>query len=128
MEVNDRRCVLKVPLKWRNKNHLDSMYVGVLCAGADVAGGLIAWRRAKASSVTVLPSFKDIKGDFLKRAEGDVFFTCEEGEAIGAAADRAIETGERQNILVRVRATVPDKLGDETVASFELTLSLKRKD
>jgi len=128
MEVSDSRCVLKVPLNRRNRNHLRSMYVGVMCAGADVAGGLIAWRRAKASSVTVLPSFKDIKGDFHKRAEGDVFFICEDGERIGEAADRAIESGERQNVLVRVRAMVPDKLGEEPAASFELTLSLKRKD
>jgi len=104
------------------------MYVGVLCAGADVAGGLIAWKRARSSAVTVLPSFKDIKADFHKRAEGDVLFICEDGEAIAAAADRAIETGERQNVPVSVRAMVPDKLGDEPAASFVLTLSLKRRD
>lgn len=128
VELSDRRCVMKIPFRWRNKNHLQSMYVGVLCGGADVAGGLIAWRRAQESRKKVVPSFKDLKADFHKRAEGDTYFICEDGEAIDAIVDKAIETGERQNLTVRVRAMVPDKLGDEVAASFELTLSLKARD
>src|SRR4051812_50154507 len=41
LEVNERRCEVRIPLNWRTKNHLKSMYFGALCIGADVAGGLI---------------------------------------------------------------------------------------
>jgi hypothetical protein len=40
---------------------------------------------------------------------------------------RTLESGEREEATVHVVATVPSKLGDEPVARFELTLSLKRR-
>ena len=43
VEFNERCCVAKIPLTWRTKNHLGSMYFGALAIGADVAGGLAAF-------------------------------------------------------------------------------------
>jgi len=43
LEVNERRCEVRIPLNWRTRNHLQSMYFGALCIGADVAGGLICF-------------------------------------------------------------------------------------
>jgi acyl-coenzyme A thioesterase PaaI-like protein len=129
LELDDYRCVVRIPLTRRAKNHLGSMYFGALCAGADCAGGLIAWKlgdEAAARGHKIALVFKDFKADFLKRAEGDVHFTCEEGQAIRQMVDRVIATGERQNLPVQVTATVPSKLGKEPVAQFTLTLSLKR--
>ena len=42
MEINQTTCKVKIPLGRRQKNHLNSMYFGVLAAGADCAGGLVA--------------------------------------------------------------------------------------
>jgi hypothetical protein len=67
--------------------------------------------------------FKDLHADFLKRAEGDVLFTCDEGEKIRKLVARAMKSGERENMPVHVEATV----AGEPVARFKLTLSLKRK-
>lgn len=127
-ELGDRRCVVRIPFRRRNRNHLGSMYFGVLCIGADVAGGLIAMRRIQKSGRNVSLIFKDVKAEFHKRAEGPVDFVCEDGEAIGELVARTIATGERENMTVRVRAMVPDKLGDDPAATFDLTLSLKRRD
>ena len=127
VEVSDRRCVVRIPLSWRTKNHLGSMYFGALCIGADVAGGLIAFHLMQQQKVRLSFVFKDVKASFLKRPEADVMFTCEDGEAIQETVRRAIESGERQESTVRVVATCPKKLGDEPVATFELTLSLKKK-
>ena len=127
LEVNERRCVVRIPLNWRTRNHLRSMYFGALCIGADVAGGLIAFHLMQQKKTPVAFVFKDIRGEFLKRPEDDVHFTCEDGEAIQALMQRTIESGERQETTVRVTATVPKKLGDEPVATFALTLSLKKR-
>lgn len=127
-ELGDHRCVVRIPFRRRNRNHLGSMYFGVLCIGADVAGGLIAMRRIQKSGRNVSLIFKDVKAEFHKRAEGPVDFVCEDGEAIGELVARTIATGERENMTVRVRAMVPDKLGDDPAATFDLTLSLKRRD
>jgi len=127
LEVNERRCVVRIPLNWKTKNHLGSMYFGALCIGADVSGGLIAFHLMQQQKVSLSFVFKDIKGSFLKRPEADVVFTCEDGPSIQETVRRAIETGERQESTVHIVATCPKKLGDEPVATFELTLSLKKR-
>ena len=127
LEVSETRCVTMIPLNWRTKNHLHSMYFGALCIGADLAGGLIAFHIARRQKLDISFVFKDIKAEFLKRAEGDVHFTNEDGPVVQDILRRTAETGERAEATVRVTATVPSKLGNEPVARFELTLSLKKR-
>lgn len=128
VEATPVRTVIRIPLTRRSRNHVGSMYFGALCAGADLAGALTAMRRIEASGRRVSLIFKDLKAEFFKRAEGDVLFSCEDGEAVAALVRRAIESGEREELPVRVTATVPDRLGAEPAAEFVLTLSLKRRD
>ena len=71
--------------------------------------------------------FKDYHADFLKRAEGDVHFICEDGIAIQNLVHEAEKTGARQNLPVHIVATVP-KISSEPVAKFVLTLSIKKKN
>ena len=120
--------MVRIPLSQRSRNHLRSMYFGALCAGADLAGALTAMGRIEASGRQVSLVLQDVRAQFWKRAEGDVLFTCADGEAIGELVRRAIQSGQREALAVRVVATVPSKLGDEPVAEFALTLSLKRRD
>lgn len=127
VELSDQRCVVMLPLNRKTKNHLNSMYFGALAAGADCAGGLMAMMLIDQSGKKIALSFKDFKADFLKRAEGDTYFTCEQGDEIKAFVERVIESGERENLPVKITATCPSKLGNEPVVEFELTLSLKRK-
>lgn len=126
LEVNERRCEVRIPLNWRTKNHLGSMYFGALCIGADVAGGLICFHLMSAMKVRLSFVFKSVRAEFLKRPEDDVHFVCEDGEAIQALVRRAIESGEREETEVHVTARVPKKLGEEPVAQFAMTLSVKR--
>ena len=70
--------------------------------------------------------FKSLSANFLKRAEGDVYFSCVQGKEIAALVMQAIETGERVEMPLQVVATVPS-IDDERVAEFVLVLSLKLK-
>ena len=128
VEASESRTVIRVPLSRRSRNHLGSMYFGALCAGADLAGALTAMRRIDASGRRISLIFKDVKAQFFKRAEGDVLFSCEDGEAVAGLVRRAISSGGREELPVAVVATVPEKLGPEPVAEFLLTLSLKCRD
>ena len=104
------------------------MYFGALCIGADAAGGFIAARalqKVKNGKGSLI--FKDFQAKFLKRPEGRTLFTCKDGLAIKEAVIRAEESLERVEIPVTIIATVPEKSGDEPVAEFVLTLSLKVK-
>ena len=128
VEVNERRCEIVIPLNWRTRRRdIGAMYLGTLCMGGDVAAGLIAFRLVQASNEQVSFIFKDIKGEFLKRAEGAVVFTNNDGPMIQELLRRTLASGEREEATVNVVATVPDKLGDEPVARFQLTLSLKKR-
>ncbi|HET9599587.1 MAG TPA: DUF4442 domain-containing protein [Anaeromyxobacteraceae bacterium] len=127
-ELDESGCAVGIPLGFRSKNHLGSMYVGALCAGADLAAGLIAAKLIYGKHRKVKLSFKDMHADFLKRADGDVVFRTRQGPEIRRAVEEADATGERVTIPVEVEATVPSKYGPEPVARFTMGLSLKRKN
>lgn len=127
MELNEQRIVVKIRLRWRTKNHLNSMYFGTLAIGADIAGGMLAMMMLRDMGIDVAFVFKDIKGEFLKRPEGDVLFTCSDGPSIRELVNRTANSADRHNLPVTIIATCPAKSGDEPVARFVLTLSLKKK-
>lgn len=128
VSMNDEECIIKIPLNRRTKNHLNSMYFGVLCTGADIAGGLVAMNEITLSKKKVALSFKDFKADFLKRAEGDVHFIVNQIPEIKKFVSEVIASGERMNFPVEIRAVVPSINPTEDVAKFVLTLSLKAKN
>jgi len=125
-ELSADRCVVRIPLRRRTKNHQNALYIGAYTVGADVAGGLLAMEASRARKSDVVLIFKDMQAEFIARGEDDVWFTCEEGPAIRAAVEQAATSGERVNIPVKITATVPSKRGDSAIARFVLTLSLKR--
>ncbi|WGW01792.1 DUF4442 domain-containing protein [Vibrio sp. YMD68] len=127
LKLDDDCVEVKIPTKRRSKNHLNSMYFGVLCVGADVAGGFMAMSKAQARGEKVSLAFKSVKGEFLKRPEADVHFYCDDGELIDKMLDETISSGERVNQEVKITATCPTLHGDEPMAIFYLTLSLKRR-
>jgi hypothetical protein len=97
VELTDDRCVIKVPLNWRTRRRdIHAMYLGTLCMGADVAAGLIAFKLVRERKVRVNFIFKDMKAEFLKRAEDDVLFTNLDGPVVQELMRRTLESGERQ--------------------------------
>ena len=123
---NGDELEVKIKLRRRTRNHMNSMYFGALTVGADVTCGFLTMKFIEESKRNIVLLFKDTRADFLKRAEGDVHFHCGEGQALRALVQRAIETGKRQNIQVPIVATVP-AISPEPVANFFLTLSIKDK-
>jgi hypothetical protein len=128
MELDDEGCAVLVPLTFMTKNHLiGAMYFGVLCAGADLAGGLPAAKLIFGPHRSMRLVFGEMKAEFLKRADGDVLFRSRDGRRVTEAVREAAATGERVTVPVEVIATVPKKYGDEPVARFSMTLSVKLK-
>lgn len=127
VRLDDQQCVVKIPLNRRTKNHLNSMYFGVLATGADLAGGLVAMKEIADSKKQVALSFKDFHAEFLKRAEGDVHFVCTQIPEIKNFVAQVIASGERMNFPVYIEAIVPS-IEEAPVAKFTLTLSLKLKN
>lgn len=127
LEFSNERVVIKIPLNVLTRNHQGAMYFGALAIGADCASAYLAVRQIMQRHLPLHFVFKDMQGQFLKRAESDVHFTCTDGALLLAAVERALISGERENIPLRIIATTPSKTGAEPVAEFQLTLSLRRK-
>ncbi len=127
LQLNDSRCAVQIPLSKLTKNHLGSMYFGVLAMGADCAGGMLGMHHIRKSGEKISLVFKDFHADFLKRPEEAVIFTCDDGPAIKNLVDSVVKTGERQHLPLSISAWSASRPNEEPVAKFTLTLSLKRK-
>jgi acyl-coenzyme A thioesterase PaaI-like protein len=125
-EISNQRVVVRIPLIRRTRNHLGSMYFGALGIGADCAVGALAMHLIKQQSVEVSLIFRTFSAEFHQRAEGDVDFCCTQGNEIANLVAQASATDQRVEMGVDVIATVPDR-GDDPVATFRLTLSMKRR-
>jgi acyl-coenzyme A thioesterase PaaI-like protein len=127
VRMDSKTLEVTMPHSWRTKNHLGSIYFGALAIGADLAGAFLVFSKAKARGVNANFAFKDVQGQFLKRPEATVHFTSHDGDVIDAMIDESLATGERINKPVSVVVTCPTLHGDEAMATFTLTLSVKAK-
>jgi acyl-coenzyme A thioesterase PaaI-like protein len=122
LELDDQVARVRIRLRRRSKNHLNSMYFGALAVGADVAAGLHAFYFAGKSGKKVSFAFKSVKAEFLKRATSSVVFESTDGPVVEQAIQEAMDSGERVNKMVIVQALNTD---GECVATFEMEISVK---
>ena len=122
--LNENESQVKIKIRRRTKNHLNSMYFGALAVGADVAAGLHAFYFAESMGYKVSFAFKSFSGEFIKRAESDVIFKINQGELVRKAIEKSAQTGERMNQEIDVIAT---NVSNEEVATFKMVVSVKVK-
>lgn len=122
---DSKKVVVKLPLKRRSKNHLNSMYFGALAVGADLAGGLHGFYYTSQLKVKMSLVFKSFQAQFLRRPESDVYFVCEMGEEVKAMIEESQKTGERINKPITIKAFTHYPENPEEVADFILELSIK---
>lgn len=122
VELTDENVRVRIKCRRKSKNHLNSMYFGALTVGADVAAGIHAFYFAKKHDMNVSFAFKSMHAEFLKRAETDVFFECNEGLMIEQIVLESHLTKLRVNRHVNVKAL--NTFGD-VVATFIMEISVK---
>ena len=104
IHLDDESCKLRIPLNWRTRNHVQSMYIGVFTVGADLTGGLLTLRSIQKRKRKVVLIFKDFHANFFKRAEQDVIFICKDGAEIDNAVQQAVDKSERINLPINITA------------------------
>ncbi len=122
IEMDDQKVIIRIRLRRRTRNHLGSMYFGALAVGADLTGAIhsVYFTGGKGMSM----AFKSMHAEFLKRAEGDVFFESNDGATIKEMIEESRQTGERVNRMVEVTAK---NIKGELVAHFKMEISIKMK-
>jgi hypothetical protein len=81
MAIDDEHVLIRIRLNRRTKNHLGSMYFGALSVGADLAGAIHSMYFTGGKGMSM--SFKSMHAEFLRRAEGAVFFESNDGKVRG---------------------------------------------
>lgn len=127
VEAGEKRFVLKIPLNYRTKNHLNSMYFGALGIGAELSIAAAAVMAISESKQKIDFVFKDFSGNYLKRAEGDVHFICDEVDVVKAMIEEAKTNPGRIERKMKGYAVVPKKDPSEPVMTYELTLSVRNR-
>jgi hypothetical protein len=98
------------------------MYFAALAVGADVAAGIHAYYFSEKHKVKISLAFKSMQAEFIKRADTDIHFCCNQGELINKMIQNSIIEKQRINQFVLVKALNEQQ---ELVATFNMELSLK---
>lgn len=122
--LNDTNVEVKIRLRRRTKNHLNSMYFGALAVGADVAAGIHTFYFSEKLGKKVSFAFKGMNAEFIKRAESDIVFKSEQGQLVANAILKSENEGIRVNESVMVYAVDKEQ---EIVARFDMIVSVKVK-
>ena len=125
IHLDDEYCTLRIPLNWRTRNHVQSMYISVFTVGADLTGWLLTLSSIRKRNRKVVLIFKDFYANFFKKEKQDVIFICRDSAAIDHAVQQAVDKGERINLPKNITAMLSKDTEDDPVANFRLTLSMK---
>lgn len=121
-KLTGRECQVDIPFTWRTQNPFRSVYFAAQAAAAELTTGALILR-AIASYPEMSMLVVSMKAEFSKKAKGNVSFICLDGDAIHAAAEKALSGGD-----VNVTANAIGRLADGTEVSrftFEWALKLK---
>ena len=128
VESSEDKFVLKIPLAYRTKNHLGSMYFGALGIGAELSIAAAAVVAIAESKQKIDFIFKDFKAEYLKRGSGDVHFICEEVAAVKSLIAEATTSANRLERKLTGYAVVPgSETPTEVIMKYELTLSVRNR-
>ncbi|MVT12355.1 DUF4442 domain-containing protein [Chitinophaga tropicalis] len=124
-QLTAEHCITVVPYRWLSQNPFRSTYFACLAMAAEMSTGIPAimyTREALPRKVSMLVT--GMKADFVKKATGKTWFTCNGGTMIREAVAKTIATGEPVTITVESIGKSPD---GTVIASFEITWSFKAK-
>ena len=117
-------CSVVIPYTWRGTNPFKSTYFAALSGAAELSTGILA--------TLVLAGFKekismyvvDFHATFSKTATGKITFTCENGQLVAEAIERAVATGAGETVQMISIGTNEEGM---EMAKVEITWSFKVK-
>ena len=122
--LDAHRCEATIPYGWITRNPFKSTYFAALSMAAELSNGSLALLATYGQDPSVAVIITGVQAEFLKKATDLVTFTCEDGDLLFQAVERAKETGEGVEQEVIAIGTMPD--GTE-VARFKFTWSFKAR-
>lgn len=122
--LDARKCTISVPFKWLNQNPFQSTYFAVLSMAGEMSQGLIAYGTVYKADPQIAMIVTAVQADFIKKAKGRIFFTCDNGDLLLDTVRRAI--GSAEGAKQWVESIGRNEEGEE-VARFRVEWSFKAK-
>ncbi len=123
-ELSDEKAIVTIKYGWLTQNPFRSMYFACLSMAAEMSTGILALNGVYDSEPPVSMLIIKNQAVYLKKAVGNITFTCSEGKLLNEAINKAKISGE--GVEIDAKAIGKDEEGD-IVAEFVFTWSLKAK-
>ena len=123
-EINDKSCIVRIRESWINKNPFNSIYFAAQSMAAELSTGALVMKELQKSGHNISMLVTNCKMDFVKKAKGELLFTCDQGEEVAAAILAAIETSEGQ--ILNLKSQGQNEQG-EIVSEMVFEWSIKSK-
>ena len=124
LNVTGSACTVVVPYKWFSQNPFRSTYFACLAMAAELSTGTLAMAHLHKRKQKLSMLVTSMNGSFMKKATGNTYFVCEDGNAFESAIEEAINTG--NGITITATSTGKNERGD-VVAVFTFQWSFKVK-
>lgn len=122
--IDDKKCIVKVKLRWINQNPFKSMFWAVQGMAAELTAGAMLTTKIRKSGKNISMLVANNNANFSKKATGIITFECTEGHLIDKAIIKAVETGEGQTIWMNSIGTNSEGV---QVSSFNFEWTIKVK-
>ena len=113
-----------LPAGWKTQNPFRSTYFAAQAMAAEMSTGAPALLFIEETGLPISSLVTGLRATFTKKATRDATFTFDQGEAMKAAIDRAVSTGEGVPFTARSTGRMPD---GTVIAQFEIDWSFKKK-
>lgn len=124
-KISLESCTVSVKHRWMNQNPFKSMFWAVQGMAAELATGALVMSYIKESGEKMSMLVANNNATFTKKATGRIQFICNDGNAIKAAIDKAIETGEGQTCWMKTIATNKEGI-QVSEFNFEWTILVRK--
>src|SRR5690554_4527611 len=110
MTISESKCITTVKHRWINQNPFQSMYFAVQCMAGELTTGALVMQCIRQHKKNISMLVGKQNGVYLKKAVGKITFECVDGNLVNKTIQRAIDTGEGQEVILK--STGKNSLGD----------------
>lgn len=118
-----QRTEVTIPYNWRTQNPFQSIYFAALAGAGELSTGILA-NLARISGGNISMLVLEQRAEFVKKANAEITFTCEDGARVFETVKAAIDTQQPQTITMLGTGRNPQS---EVVARIYITWTFKKR-
>tara|TARA_A100000164_G_scaffold337867_1_gene331743 strand:- start:71 stop:583 length:513 start_codon:yes stop_codon:yes gene_type:complete len=126
--LDTKKAITKIPFRfiyrWLNKNPFKSIYFAVQCIGAEISTASIVALAIEGHKPSFAYIVTKMRSQYFKKATETTRFTCNDGDKIFSAVNKALKTKEGVEIEAKCTGTLED---GTIVSEFHFTWSIKQR-